>query len=143
MKINIIFLTFIAYFLSACTAIQVNNNQGFETKNIKHICIIKNNKVTVPDFENIIIRSLARYNIKSEVYPENSKPLFCEISMTYTALRTWDVVTYLSSAQFNLYKDHSQVAEAKFHLRGKGGLALNKWRSTETKVNELVDELLK
>lgn len=63
--------------------------------------------------------------------------------MTYTALRSWDVVTYLSSAKFILYQDTQQVSEATFHLKGKGGFALNKWRSTETKVNELVDELLK
>lgn len=129
--------------LSACTSIQVNNTQGFQTKNIKHICIIKNAKVTIGDFENMIVRSLARYSIRAEVYPEQSKPLFCDVTMTYTALRSWDMAAYLSSAKFVLYQNNQQVSEATFHLKGKGGLALNKWRSTETKVNELVDELLK
>ena len=91
----------------------------------------------------MIVRSLARYNIRAEVYPEQSKPLFFDVTMTYTALKSWDMTTYLSSAKFVLYQNNLQVSEATFHLKGKGGLALNKWRSTETKVNELVDELIK
>jgi hypothetical protein len=129
--------------LSACTSIQVKNTDGFQAKNLKQICIIHNPKVIIDGFENAMIQSFKRYNIQAQVYPENSKPAFCEVTMTYTALRTWDVVTYLSYAQFNLYKDNQPVSEANFHLKGKGGFALNKWRSTETKVNELVDELLK
>ena len=47
-----------------------------------------------------------------------------------------------NSAQFNLLQNGRQVSEASFKLKGNGGLALNKWRSTETKINELVDQLL-
>ena len=38
--------------------------------------------------------------------------------------------------------DGKIASEAEFRLRGKGGLALNKWRSVDTKIDELVDELL-
>ena len=62
--------------------------------------------------------------------------------MTYTALRSRDVVTYLSYAKFTLNQNGKIVSEAEFRLKGKGGLALNKWRSTDTKVDELVDQLV-
>lgn len=140
-QLGILGLTCIS--LSACTSIQVKNTNGFQPKNLQKICIIQNPKVIVNGFEDAMIKSFKRYNIQANVYPENSKPVLCDTTMTYTALRTWDVVTYLSFAQFTLYQDNQQVSEAKFHLKGKGGLALNKWRSTETKVNELIDELLK
>ena len=140
-QLGILGLTCIS--VSACTSIQVKNTNGFQPKSLQKICIIRNPKVIVDGFENAMIQSFQRYNIQAQIYPANSQPAFCDATMTYTALRTWDVVTYLSSAQFTLYKDNQQVSEAKFHLKGKGGLALNKWRSTETKVNELVDELLK
>lgn len=88
------------------------------------------------------MRSFARYNISARIYPENSKPALCETVMQYTALRTWDIVTYLSYAKFTLTKDGRTVSEAEFRLKGKGGLALNKWRSTDVKIDELVDELV-
>jgi len=98
--------------------------------------------VTIDGFNQSIVRSFARYNINARIYPENSKPALCETIMNYTALRTWDVVTYMSYAKFTLLKDGRIASEAEFRLRGKGGLALNKWRSTDTKIDELVDQLV-
>lgn len=128
--------------VSGCTSIQVNNNDGFQPQSVKQICIINNPKVTIDGFNQSIVRSFARYNINARVYPENSKPELCETVMNYTALRTWDVVTYMSYAKFTLLKDGRIASEAEFRLRGKGGLALNKWRSTDTKIDELVDQLV-
>ena len=62
--------------------------------------------------------------------------------LNYTALRSWDIVPYMVSAQFNLIQNGRQVSESSFKLKGNGGLALNKWRISETKVYELGDELL-
>ncbi|WP_374667552.1 Sbal_3080 family lipoprotein [Acinetobacter sp.] len=128
--------------LTGCTSIKVNHNDGFQPQSVKQICVINNPKVTIQGFDQSIVRSFARYNINARIYPENSKPVLCETTMTYTALRTWDVVTYMSYAKFMLMKDGRTVSEAEFRLRGKGGLALNKWRSTDTKIDELVDQLL-
>ena len=125
-----------------CTSIQVNNSNGFQPQSVKQICVIKNPKVIIDGFENSIVRSFARYNIKAEIYPENAKPLFCETTMQYTALRTWDVVPYLSYARFTILKDGQFASEAEFKLKANGGLALNKWRSTDTKIDELVDQLM-
>ncbi|MCG2572396.1 Sbal_3080 family lipoprotein [Acinetobacter sp. ME22] len=128
--------------LGGCTSIQVNNRNGFQPKNVKQVCIIDNPKVIINGFNDSIVRSFARYDIEASVYPSNSKPVLCEITMTYTALRSWDFVPYMTYAKFTLQKDRRIVSEVEFRLRGKGGLALNKWRSTDTKIDELVDELL-
>jgi len=132
----------LGFSVTGCTSIQVNNNDGFQPQSVKQICIINNPKVTIDGFNQSIVRSFARYNINARVYPENSKPALCETIMNYTALRTWDVVTYMSYAKFTLLKDGRIASEAEFRLRGKGGLALNKWRSTDTKIDELVDQLV-
>lgn len=112
---------------------------GFN-QSVKQICVIHNSKVTIEDFEPSIIRSFARYNINARIYPENSRPVMCETTMNYTALRSWDFVTYLSYAKFTLTQHGRIVSEAEFKLKGKGGLALNKWRNTDTKIDELVDQ---
>lgn len=132
----------LGFSVTGCTSIQVNNNDGFQPQSVKQICIINNPKVTIDGFNQSIVRSFARYNINARIYPENSKPALCETIMNYTALRTWDVVTYMSYAKFTLLKDGRIASEAEFRLRGKGGLALNKWRSTDTKIDELVDQLV-
>ena len=142
-KIILFSMGLITLGLTACTSIQVKNQNGFEPKKMQQVCVIDNPKVTINGFNDSIVRSFARHNIKASVYPSNSKPMFCETTMTYTALRSWDLATYMSYAKFTLNKDGKIASEAEFRLRGKGGLALNKWRSIDTKIDELVDELLK
>lgn len=128
--------------LAGCTAIQVNNTTGFSPDSIKQVCIIHNPKVIIKDFDKLVEKSFARYNIHAETHQETDNLSFCQTTLNYTALRSWDVVPYMVSAQFNLIQNGRQVSEASFRLKGNGGLALNKWRSTETKINELVDQLL-
>ena len=142
MKKKLFTIGILALTLNACTSIQVKNNDGFQPQSVKQICVIHNSKVTIDGFEQSIIRSFTRYDIHARIYPENSRPVMCETTMNYTALRSWDFVTYLTYAKFTLMKQGRIVSEAEFRLKGKGGLALNKWRSTDTKVDELVDQLV-
>lgn len=128
--------------ITGCTSIQVKNSEGFQPQAVKQLCVINNPKVIIAGFNDSIVRSFARYNINARIYPETSKPTLCETTMDYTALRTWDVVTYMSYAKFTLMKEGRIVSEAEFRLKGNGGLALNKWRSTDTKIDELVDQLI-
>ena len=132
----------VGFGLAGCTAIQVNNTTGFKPDSIKQVCIIHNPKVIIKDFDKLVEKSFARYNILAETHQETDNLSFCQTTLNYTALRSWDVVPYMVSAQFNLIQNGRQVSEASFRLKGNGGLALNKWRSTETKINELVDQLL-
>ena len=80
-------------------------------------------------------------NIQSQVV-ENKSAQGCVYSMTYTALRSWDVTTYLSHAELYLWKEGRQIAQAEYHLRGGGGLALTKFASTQTKMEPVIDQLL-
>lgn len=129
-------------FLGGCTSIQVNNASGFNPDSIKQVCIIHNPKVIIKDFDGSVERSFARYNIDAKTYNENQNLSLCQTTLHYTALRSWDFAPYMVFAQFNLIQNGKQVSESSFRLKGNGGLALNKWRSTESKINELVDELL-
>lgn len=139
---KIIFGLIVGLSFVGCTSIQVNNASGFNPDSVKQVCIVNNPKVIIKDFNNIVERSFARYDIKSKIVNENEDTSFCQTVLHYTALRSWDFAPYMVSAQFNLLQNGRQVSESSFRLKGNGGLALNKWRSTETKINELVDQLL-
>jgi len=128
--------------LVGCTSIQVNNATGFNPESIRQVCIVDNPKVIIKDFNQIVERSFTRYNIDAKTYKDTDNFSLCQTTLNYTATRSWDMAPYLVSAQFNLLQNGRQVSEASFRLRGNGGLAPNKWRSTETKINELVDQLL-
>lgn len=128
--------------MGGCTSIQVNNSASFNANEIQAICIAHNPKVIIKDFDNTIERSFARYNISSRTLKSESELSNCDTVLHYTALRSWDFVPYMTFAQFNLIKNGQQISESSFRLKGNGGLALNKWRSTESKINELVDQLL-
>jgi hypothetical protein len=49
---------------------------------------------------------------------------------------------YMTEAQISILRDGQSIASANYHLRGKGGLALNKWASTESKMLPVIDALL-
>jgi len=68
--------------------------------------------------------------------------IHCEFFVTYTALQTWDFATYMTHAEVRLNGMWQQIAYGEFHLKGGGGLALNKWRSTRSKMDPVIDELL-
>lgn len=125
-----------------CTSIQINNATGFNPESIRQVCIVDNPKVVIKDFNQIVERSFNRYNINAKTYKDTDNLSFCQTTLNYTATRSWDMAPYMVAAQFNLLQNGRQVSEASFKLRGNGGLAPNKWRSTETKINELVDQLL-
>ncbi len=130
---------FILVMISACTAVTVIPFDA--SLNARHVCIQDNPRVTIGDFVQIVRDGFQRHGISTEVIT-NLKPTHCEFTLTYTARRSWDIATYLSIAELVLMKDGREVARANYHLRGKGGLALNKWASTKSKMDPVIDELL-
>jgi hypothetical protein len=126
-------------FLTACTAVQVKPVDA--SLGMTHVCIQENPKVTVPDFVTVLRDGLDRNGLSSEIH-SGALPAHCEYVMTYTALRSWDMGTYLSHAELRIDRAGRQVASAQYHLRGKGGLALNKWKSVKSKMDPVIDELL-
>ena len=125
--------------VTGCTSIQVQPIESGITP--KKICIEENPKVIVGDFLSVVRNRIEYHGIDTEVY-ENKIPDGCEYTMTYTALKNWDLATYLHHAELRLEHNGRRVAFAEYHLNGKGGLSLMKWQGTKTKMEPVVDQLL-
>lgn len=132
-------LAFALLSLSACTSVNVKPVDP--TLTILHVCIEENPKVIVGDFVGVLRNGFDRHGISTEVY-RGAKPGHCEYTLSYTALQSWDVGTYLSHAELRLERGRQQVAYAEYHLNGKGGFSLMKWQGTKTKMDPVIDELL-
>jgi len=132
----------VAMFLAliGCTSIQVQPID--RSINMKHVCIQENPKVVVADFIVVLKDGFDRHGISTEVF-SGVTPERCEYVLTYTALRSWDVSTYLSYAEVRLESKGRKIASAEYRLRGKGGFSMMKWQGTKTKMDPVIDELLK
>ena len=125
---------------TACTAIRVEPVDP--AAGVRHVCIEDNPDVIVKDFVPVVREGFARHGITSEVYDGDAAPPQCEFTLTYTALRSWDMAPYLSHAELRLHRQGTQVAYAEYHLRGKGGYSLMKFQGTKTKMDPVIDQLL-
>lgn len=126
--------------MNGCTSITVKPVEA--SAGLKHVCIEENPKVIVSDFVKVIRDGFERHGISTEVY-SGTKPAQCQYVLTYTALRSWDFAPYMTYAELNLRQNGTTVANAEYHLRGKGGFSLMKWQGVKTKLNPVIDELLK
>ncbi|MDN6298077.1 MAG: Sbal_3080 family lipoprotein [Halomonas sp.] len=124
---------------AGCTSIQVQPIDS--SLNPDKICIEENPKVIVRDFLDVVTDRIEYHGIHTEIYNKDI-PEDCEYTMTYTALKTWDMGTYLHHAELRLSKNGDKVGYAEYHLNGKGGLSLTKWKGTKSKMDPVVDELL-
>jgi len=125
--------------ISGCTTISVKKVDRAQAP-ITLLCIEENPRVLVADLLSFLESSFQKRGIKTAVYRENSIPASCEYSLWYTAFRGWDLAPYLRSAELRIRRGAETVAIASY--KHTGGLALNKWESTETKLTPLIDELL-
>jgi len=46
-------------------------------------------------------------------------------------------------AQMTVNKDDAYIGSAHYHLAGHGGLSLVKWEGTHSKIDPLLDEMLR
>lgn len=123
-----------------CTSVKVNPIP--KEYPLSHVCIENNPKVIVNDFVPVIAARFQHQGITTEKFENNQKPDGCNYWLTYTALRSWDVTTYLSHAELRVFHDFNEIGDAEYHLNGKGGLSLTKWGSVKSKMDPVVDELL-
>ena len=138
-KIKLIVIVASLGALSGCTTIEV---RPVDTSvEIKHVCIRQNDKVQVRDFLNVLRDGFSRHGISSKVIPAQEEAQGRYI-VTYTALRSWDLTPYLSHAEIRIEKDGKQIAFGQFHLKGKGGFALTKFKGTKSKMDPVIDQLL-
>ena len=125
--------------VTACTAVDVRPIPA--SAQMDRVCIVDNPRVTIQSFVPVLIDGFARHGIAADVV-SSSRAAGCDYTLTYTALRSWDVSTYLSHAELRINQHGRQVGYAEYHLRGKGGLSLNKWGSVKSKMDPVIDELL-
>ena len=125
-----------------CTAVTV---RPVETElEIKHVCIEDGREMCFDgEMLGVIRDGFERHGITSEVYKGGVVPSECEYHLTYMCNQTWDLAMYLHHAELRLYHGRDRIGYAEYHLKGQGGLALNKLESTDKKMNPIIDELLK
>ena len=123
--------------LPSCTSITANPLQAGVSK----VRIIENPKVIVDDYLPTIRECFQARGIETEVAAEPTAAPD-EVTMTYTALRTWDITTFLSNAHVILTRNGTEIGSVYFKLTGGGGLDLNKFASTKSKVKRMCDKLL-
>lgn len=127
--------------LSACTSVAVKPVDR-ERHQVQHVCIQENPRVIVAGFLESVEQGLQRHGLTSERYAGDKPPDHCVYTLSYVARQNWDVAIYLWQAEVELRKGAEIVGTAEYHLRNKGGLALNKWASVESKMAPVMDELL-
>jgi hypothetical protein len=125
--------------VSACTSISVQPVDP--DLQVRHVCIQDNPKVIIDGFVEYLQDDFQRHGITTEVIG-TQRPRQCEYILSYTARRSWDIATYMSTASVSLTRDGRSIASANYRLKGKGGLALTKFKGTESKLDDIVDELL-
>ena len=136
---RIVSLAACAAVVSGCTSIEVRPLDA--SAPLKQVCIVENKRVEVSDFVAVLRDGFDRHGIASSVVAtEDAKG--CEATLTYTALRKWDLAPYLSHAELRLWRDGRQIGSATYHLNGGGGFSLMKWEGTKTKMDPVIDQLL-
>lgn len=134
-----IFLAIAVLMLAACTSVKVKPVDGQTA--MDHVCIRNNPAVKVDDFVLVMQGGFQRHGIAAEVFLSDP-PSSCEYIVDYTALRSWDFKPYLSHAEIRITQHGRLVASATYHLNGKGGFDMGKWRGTKAKIDPVMDELL-
>ena len=122
-----------------CTAVDVKPLDS--SVQLDHVCIELNSRVQVSDFVSVLEDGFERHGISTQVVSGDASRR-CEFVLYYTALRSWDLKPYLSVAELRLRQNRQLIASADYHLRGKGGLSVMKWNSTESKIGPVIDKLL-
>ena len=122
-----------------CTSVNVRPPQDIASLN--NVCIVRNPRVIVADFIEVLQDGFDRHGIATAVV-EQTNANACPVTLTYTAFKTWDMATYLHHAELRLWRDGRQIGSADYHLKGGGGLSLAKWGSTRSKMDPVIDQLL-
>ncbi|SFW42520.1 Sbal_3080 family lipoprotein [Luteibacter sp. UNCMF366Tsu5.1] len=126
--------------VAGCTSVQVRPLDP--ALHVTRVCIQENPDVIVKDFLPVLREGFQRHNIATDVY-STINPEACPYVLRYTALQSWDFALYLSHAELRLEHDGKQIGYAEYHLKGKGGLSVAKWQSVKTKMDPVIDSLLK
>ncbi len=129
-------LILIVWILGGCTNIQVQTLH----ESPELVCIQNNPKVIVKDFLPAVINEFQSRGIETYVYDGHIPPDDCNYIMTYTARRAWDMTLFMHTADIYINNTKGELV-AKAHYDCGSGLNMNKYKSTETKVNMMMQDL--
>jgi hypothetical protein len=111
---------------------------------ISHVCIEDGQQACFDGQMLGVIRDgFERHGITTQTYTGDIPSSGCEYHLSYMCERTWDMATYMHHAELRLYHANAQIGYAEYHLNGGGGFSLMKWEGTKTKMDPVIDELLK
>jgi len=126
--------------MTGCTSVNIRPISA--EHQITSVVIKENPKVAVADFLDVLVDGFERNGIKAKVVSESTE-VHDGYSVNYVAYRKWDLAPYLVDATIGIYKNGERIAQAQYHLKGGGGFSMMKWQGTKTKIDPVIDELLK
>ena len=123
----------------ACTTVEVSAvpARGYP---IAELCVESNPDVVVEDFLPVVVAGIARHGIATRVVLEPI-PADCDYTLWYTARRRWDIRPVLGYVELRVRYRGETIGTATYLSRPS--LSLFKWRSTESRIGPVVDELLR
>lgn len=117
--------------------------QSVETAEIDNrasLCVVENPEVRA-GFLSSLESALADKGIRYRIVSRTAVPEECQWTANYTARWSWDLALYMSFAEIRIYKDGVQQGKALYDSTG-GGANMGKFIDADTKIRELVNELL-
>jgi len=143
MNKNTILLPILMISVTACIS-NPTQNSTVNTKqlpSLEKICIQQNNTIDPSkQYLNIIVNKFENNAIKTQIYDQN-KPSDCKYSLTYDIKTNWDVIPFVSRASLYLFDDGIQIHTAQYKVNSTFEMA--KWKSAQSKIEPLVDQLSK
>lgn len=105
------------------------------------LCIKENTAVWSKQYLPAMRERFEKRGIKTSVY-QDEMPAECRYRMEYDANWAWDLAVYLVYTDIRIYDGENIIGRATFDARGGGG-RLDKFGTTEGRLDELLDQLLR
>jgi hypothetical protein len=124
--------------LSACSIKQVVEPAEIPAES--SLCIIENPDVRegfLATFETVLNEKKVSYR----VVDESNVPTNCEWTATYVGNWRWDLALYMAYAEIKIFHNGSLDGEAIYDSK-MGGANMSKFIDAETKIRELLNELM-
>ncbi|MDO4231659.1 MAG: hypothetical protein Q4D19_05955 [Lautropia sp.] len=131
-------LTSLSLLLSGCTSSPWKVSSKPTLQPVQHVCIQRNDKVSVSDFIPVLQERLADHGIKSHLLTPDD-PLPCQTTLTYTAVQYQEIKKSLIYARIHLQQNGQEVSTGEYKYNGGWE---DRWKSTTYKVNPIIDRML-